>query len=103
MADGPRKHGRKRDAQPYAFSDFEGAEWLFRLAIGAALSGGALRIGLSRDGGALAIGVYMGDDYGTEYVRPNDDLAMAVREIAQLWSIPCAVPDETAGRWILPR
>lgn len=50
-----------------------------------ATSGGAVRIGLTRDGGALAIGCYAGDDYGTEYVRPSEDIGRAVAEIAEAW------------------
>lgn len=97
---GPRS---KRGAQPYAWDDRDAAEWLMGLAIGAAMVGGALRIGHTRDGGALALGVYLGEDYGTEYVRPDEDLAQAVREISLGWGIPIAIHDDEAGRFILPQ
>jgi hypothetical protein len=48
-------------------------------------AGGALRVGFTRDGGALALGMYLGDDYATEYVRPNEDAWEALSEIAGLW------------------
>lgn len=46
---------------------------------------GALRLGLTRDGGAFAIGVYAGDDYATEYIRPNEDWNTAWYEIVEGW------------------
>lgn len=46
---------------------------------------GALRLGVTRDGGAFAIGVYAGDDYATEYVRPNEDWDTAWYEIVEGW------------------
>jgi len=52
-------------------------------------AGGAVRYGYTRDGGAYAIGVYMGDDYVTEYIRPNEDFLGAIVEIAEAW-----LPDE---------
>ena len=96
---GPKS--RRKNAT-YVFGGAEGVTALAQLAIGAALVGGALRIGLTRDGGALAIGVYMGDDYGTEYVRPDEDLPRAVREIAQGWNIPMAYFDDVADVWMVP-
>jgi hypothetical protein len=95
---GPRS---KRAGATYVFDDERATQWLLSLCVGAALSGGAIRIGLTRDMGAVAIGVYQGDDYGTEYVRPNENLEVAIREIAQGWGIPCAVWDNDAGRWII--
>jgi len=92
----------KRSGPVYVFNDFDGTDWLLRLALGAALSGGAIRIGLTRDMGALAVGVYKGEEYGTEYVRPTENLAEQVREIMMGWDIPHAVWDDEAGQWILP-
>ena len=40
----------------------------------AGIKHGAMRFGYSRDGGAYAIGVYAGNDYFTDYVRPNEDI-----------------------------
>lgn len=91
----------RRNGATYPFDDFEGSSNLMSLIMGAAIEGGAIRVGLTRDGGALAIGVYLGDDYGTEYVRPDEDLSMALREISMGWSIPMAIWDDEAGRWIL--
>jgi len=91
----------KRSEQRYPFSSYQGAQWLLSLLIGAAIEGYALRVGLTRDGGALAIGVYMGDEYGTEYIRPDEDLAVALREIGLAWGLPLATWDDTAGCWIL--
>lgn len=62
-------------------------DWLQLVALQrAAMSqGGAVRVGLTRDGGALAIGVYIDQDYGTEYIRPSEDLNTALVEIADAW------------------
>jgi len=81
------------------FGDYAGTDNLLALAIGAALQGGAIRIGLTRDGGALAIGVYLGEDYGTEYVRPDEDLSVVAREISAAWGIRFATWDDEAGQW----
>jgi len=48
-------------------------------------AGGALRIGLTRDGGALALGIYVGDEYGNEYIKPDEDIHQAAEEIALAW------------------
>lgn len=55
------------------------------LYVVAAESGGAVRIGLTRDGGGLALGCYAGDAYATEYIKPNEVLDDAVREIVEAW------------------
>lgn len=91
----------KREGQEYVFTSIEGAELLLQLCLGAAMSGGAVRIGLTRDMGAVAIGMYKGDDYATEYVRPGEDLAAEVRAIASAWDVPLAAWDEDNHRWIL--
>lgn len=48
-------------------------------------AGGAVRYGYTRDGGAYALGIYLGDDYSTEYIRPNEDFTGACLEIAEAW------------------
>lgn len=93
---------RAREREQYAFNDTGGVDYLLALIIGHALQGGAVRVGLTRDEGALAIGVYQGDKYGTEYVRPSEDLGQAVREIAQDWDIKLAVHDQEADSYKLP-
>jgi len=64
-----------------------GLPWLVLAALVAELAenGGAVRIGLTRDGGALALGMYHGDDYATEYIRPNEDVEAALYAIADIW------------------
>lgn len=66
---------------------WEQSHWLYLAALTQALAkeGGAVRIGLTRDGGALALGLYLDNDYATEYIRPNEDLAAAIQEIADVW------------------
>lgn len=61
--------------------------WLTLVALVAELAenGGAVRIGLTRDKGALALGMYQGDDYATEYIRPNEDVEAALHAIADVW------------------
>lgn len=61
--------------------------WIMLDALAAALmtEGGAMRVGATRDGGALAVGVYHGDDYGTEYIRPDEDFNDAMFDIAEAW------------------
>lgn len=68
-------------------TDWREFDWTRAAALTMAIAdeGGALRIGRTRDGGAWAFGVYMGDDYATEYVRPSEDFAQALSEIAQAW------------------
>lgn len=67
--------------------DVAGLPWLTLAALVAEMAenGGAIRIGLTRDGGALALGMYQGDDYATEYIRPNEDVEAALHAIAELW------------------
>lgn len=68
--------------------------WLTLAALVAEMAetGGAVRIGLTRDGGALALGMYQGDDYATEYIRPNEDIETALFGIADVW-----LPDGLLG------
>jgi hypothetical protein len=95
---GPRS---KREAQKYTFGDDHATDLLLALVIGTALAGGAMRVGLTRDGGALSIGVYAYDEYGTEYVRPGEDLAEELRKIADGWQLPLAAWDDDKGEWIV--
>lgn len=62
-------------------------DWLYLAALVQAMAkeGGAVRIGVTRDGGALALGLYHENDYATEYIRPNESVADAVTEIADVW------------------
>lgn len=98
---GKRGPSRRNPVQQYTFDDSDATAWLMAFIVGAALSGAAVRVGLTRDGGAVALGIYHGEEYGVEYVQPGEPLANAVREISMVWGIPCAVWDDTAGRWIL--
>lgn len=63
------------------------ADWLLLVALQRATmrEGGAVRVGLTRDGGALSLGMYIGEDYGTEYIRPNEDVGTALLEVARAW------------------
>lgn len=74
--------------------DVAGLPWLELAALVAEMAetGGAVRIGLTRDRGALALGMYHGDDYATEYIRPNEDVAAAIHGIADVW-----LPDGLLG------
>jgi len=96
------KRGPRREPEMYLFRDEAGAEELLLLALGAAMVGAAVRIGLTRDGGAIALGMYHGGDYGTEYIRPGDDLEAEVHSIAQAWSIPMAFWDDEAQQYMVP-
>ena len=91
----------KRQGEVFAFRDPDALEMLTRLIVGMAMSGGAIRVGLTRDMGALGIGVYKGEDYGTEYIRPTDDLGSELEDIADAWEIPLAHFDDVAGAWLL--
>lgn len=81
------RRGPKRDgaAAEYPLTGVVMAE-VVALCIHFALLGGAIRFGLTRDKGALAIGCYLGDDVGTEYIRPQEDVAKACTEIVAAWS-----------------
>lgn len=65
----------------------DGVSWVRLAALTQATmtAGGAVRIGLTRDGGALSVGMYVGEEYGTEYIRPTEDLADALYDIADAW------------------
>lgn len=65
----------------------DGVSWVRLAALTQATmhTGGAVRLGLTRDGGALSVGMYVGEDYGTEYIRPSEDLGEALWEIAEAW------------------
>lgn len=67
--------------------DVAALPWLTLAALVAEMAenGGAIRIGLTRDGGAVALGMYQGDDYTTEYIRPNEDVEAALHAIADIW------------------
>lgn len=84
--------GRRGAAQGHYKVGREAMWQLMVLSLAFMEAEGALRIGLTRDGGALALGCYLGDDYATEYVRPSEDLAAALNEIAEAW-----LPDGTAA------
>lgn len=74
--------------------DVASLPWLAMAALIAEMaeSGGAIRVGLTRDKGALALGMYQGDDYTTEYIRPNEDIEQALYDIADVW-----LPDGLLG------
>jgi hypothetical protein len=95
---GPRS---KRDSVQYTFDDDNATDLLLALLIGTAYAGGAMRIGFTRDGGALSIGVYAGDEYGTEYIRPGEDLAEELRKISEGWQLPLAAWDNDRGQWVV--
>lgn len=81
------KENRQRRAQRSTSADLETVDWLPLCALIAEMArhGGALRVGYTRDGGAYALGCYMGDDYATEYVRPNEDFEASLDEIGMAW------------------
>jgi len=82
-----QKQVRSKRAERGGSIDFGGCDWVAICALIAAFgnAGGAVRVGLTRDGGAWAIGCYLGDDYATEYIRPNEDFRGALIEIAEAW------------------
>jgi len=81
------KEGRSRRAASTARVSARDLDWVAVIALVTAFSdeGGAVRIGCTRDSGAIALGCYLGDDYATEYVRPNEDFRNALLEIAEAW------------------
>lgn len=99
---GTRGPKSKRASEQYTFGDDHATDVLLCLIVGTSLVGGALRVGLTRDGGALAIGVYAGEEYGTEYIRPGDDLEAELRKIADGWQLPLAAWDADQQQWIVP-
>jgi len=81
------KAGRSRRREGQERADLETCDMasLVALLVVAAKSGGAVRVGYTRDGGAYALGCYAGEDYATEYVKPQEDFADALREIVGAW------------------
>jgi len=60
------------------------AEVLKRTIVAVCRAGGALRFGYTADGGAFALGIYGdGPEAYTEYLRPNEDVAETLHELAQ--------------------
>lgn len=82
QARGRRANGGVVDGYQLTFLDWLQVQALTRCVV---KQGGAVRVGLTRDGGALALGIYVDQDYGTEYVRPTEDLGEALSDIAQAW------------------
>lgn len=77
--------GRKQATQ--GGWDWTATDWLYLAALVQATSkeGGAVRVGLTRDKGAMALGMYHSDQYGTEYIKPGEDFAQAIIDIAEAW------------------
>ena len=85
-AKGGRRFGISREDQ--VASDWGKVDQavVHRAIVAAARAGGALRFGYTADGGAFALGIYGdGDEPYTEYFRPNEDVAFALTEIAQMF------------------
>lgn len=89
------KEGRSRRAASQGGADWSLFDVPAVIALIMALTekDGALRIGKTRDGGAWAFGVYLDDDYATEYIRPSENFADAIHEIAAAWL------DDGVSRW----
>lgn len=98
-----RKKNRKssRRNQPYRMPSPDDLGLLMNLQVGMCLMGGAVRVGLTRDMGALALGLYMGNEYDTEYVRPDESLEVALRTIVLDWELTVATWDDVAEVWTL--
>lgn len=82
-----KKEQRARGRQLKQPANLGELDWrrVAALCIVMARHDGAVRIGVTRDGGAIAFGMYRGDDYATEYIRPNEDTAKSLDEIAAAW------------------
>lgn len=82
-----KRETRRRRASEGNQAEFAAIDWVCLAALCEVMAyqGGAVRIGKTRDGGAWAFGLYDGDDYATEYVRPNEDFEEALFEIADAW------------------
>ena len=82
-----RKQARSRRGEDKPKYDARSIDWYAIIALTEAICNrqGALRIGFTRDGGALALGIYLGDDYATEYIRPDEDLRDACAEVSDAW------------------
>lgn len=59
------------------------AEIFLGLVAIASQKGAAIRFGYTRDGGAYSIGLYVGGDYFTDYLRPEEDLDEYIRELTE--------------------
>jgi hypothetical protein len=81
------KSSRSRRSEAAGHAEFDALDWVAIACLAEALmeNDGAIRVGRTRDGGAWAIGIYLGDDYATEYVRPQEAFSDALVEIAQAW------------------
>lgn len=91
---------RFRRPRQQAVASKEGADWtvcdaqlLQRVIATAGLKKCALRFGYTRDGGAYSIGVYAGDEYFTDFIRPDDDIDVYLRDLLE--SLEEYTPGET--------
>jgi hypothetical protein len=79
-----RNHNRG-SAEPAEWGDVDSV--LLRDAVTAiARNGGALQCGYTRDKGAFALRILGDGEPYTEYVRPNEDIGLWLREFANFWN-----------------
>lgn len=76
----PRRHTEQAGSTDWMGCD---AELLQKVIAKASNKHCALRFGYTRDGGAYSIGVYAGDQYFTDYVRPNESIDDYLAELLE--------------------
>lgn len=82
-----QKASRRGRASEKAMAEWQSVDWapVACCIIVASENSGAVRLGVTRDGGAYAVGCYDGDDYATEYIRPNEVWIDAWYDIVEAW------------------
>ena len=86
-------HGRsKGGAHRWQRHSSEPADWsgvepalLAAVIVAITHAGGAVRFGYTSDGGAYAVGIYGDGEPHTEYIRPSEDIADALKELVIAW------------------
>lgn len=79
-----RRVARQSEPADWSLAD---PELVCKLVYNVTGAGGAVRFGYTSDGGAYAIGFYGDGEPYTEYVRPNEDINVVLRELAENWSV----------------
>jgi len=79
-----RARARGRSSEPADWSLVD-AGVIQRLICAVTAQGGAVRFGYTSDGGAYSVGLYGDGDPYTEYIRPSEDIAEVLADIAAAW------------------
>lgn len=90
-------NGRRRKGRGNTLpADWSGvdAEAIRTAIVAVTTGGGAIRFGYTRDGGSYAVGILGDGEPYTEYLRPTDDVAEYLTDLADDWKAPAKLLGE---------